>query len=146
MEVPIVAQQKRIWLVSMRMQVQSLASFSVLRIRYFHELWVDHRHSSDPALLWLWHRLAAAVLIRFLAWELPYDMGVDLKKKKKKKKRMTHSTLKVLIRENDFLTFYFLDQISKDVAIFCFLPVRISDCLLYAYTKTFTSFLLITWI
>ena len=38
--------------------------------------------SSDPVLLWLW--LAAAALIWFLAWELPYATGVAIKKKKKK--------------------------------------------------------------
>ena len=38
----------------------------------------------DPALLWLWHRLAAAVVIRPLAWELPYAIGAALKKKRKK--------------------------------------------------------------
>ena len=29
----------------------------------------------NPALLWLWCRLAAAALIRPVAWELPYAMG-----------------------------------------------------------------------
>ena len=29
----------------------------------------------DPALLWLWGRLAAAALIQPLAWELPYAVG-----------------------------------------------------------------------
>ena len=29
------------------------------------------RHGSDLVLLWLWHRLAAAALIRPLAWEAP---------------------------------------------------------------------------
>ena len=38
----------------------------------------------DLALLWLWCRLAAAPLIRPLAWELPYAMGVALKRPKKK--------------------------------------------------------------
>ena len=33
---------------------------------------VGCRRGSDLALLWLWCRLAAAVLIRPLAWELPY--------------------------------------------------------------------------
>ena len=33
------------------------------------------RYSSDPALLWLWHRPAATALIRLLAWELPYAAG-----------------------------------------------------------------------
>ena len=39
-------------------------------------------HCSDPALLWLWCRLAAAPLIWSLAWELPYAIHVTLKKKK----------------------------------------------------------------
>ena len=33
----------------------------------------------DLALLWLWHRLAAAVLNPPLAWEPPYAMGTALK-------------------------------------------------------------------
>ena len=41
----------------------------------------------DPALLWLWCRPAAVSLIRLLAWELPYAVGVALKKQKKKKKK-----------------------------------------------------------
>ena len=45
---------------------------------------VGHRHSSDPALLWLWCRLAAGALIQPLAWEPPYGAGVALKSKKKK--------------------------------------------------------------
>ena len=47
---------------------------------------VDHRHSSDPTLQWLWCRLAATTSIRPLAWELPYAMDVTLEKIKKKKK------------------------------------------------------------
>ena len=47
---------------------------------------VGHRHSSDPALLWPWHRPAAAVPIQPLTWELPYATPVALKSKKKKKK------------------------------------------------------------
>ena len=39
----------------------------------------------DPALPWLWHRPAAAALIRPLASEPPYAIGVALKKKKQKK-------------------------------------------------------------
>ena len=37
--VPIVAQQKRIWRVTTRTQVRSLASLSGLRIRHHHKLW-----------------------------------------------------------------------------------------------------------
>ena len=45
---------------------------------------VGRRHSSDPELLWLWHRLAAVALILPLAWELPYTVGMALKSKKQK--------------------------------------------------------------
>ena len=50
---------------------------------------VDHRCGSDLALLWLWHRLAAVVPIRPLAWEPTYATGVVLKGQKigKKKKK-----------------------------------------------------------
>ena len=48
---------------------------------------IGHRRGSDCTLLWLWCRLAAIALIRPLAWEPPYAMGVPLKIKKKKKKR-----------------------------------------------------------
>ena len=68
------AQWKQIRLVSMRMQVQTLASLSGLRIQpYCHELWC---------------RIAAAALIQPLAWELPYASGVALKKKKIDKTNM----------------------------------------------------------
>ena len=43
---------------------------------------VGRRHSSDPMLLWLWHRPAAIAPIRPLAWEPPYAAGAALKKKK----------------------------------------------------------------
>lgn len=39
--------------------------------------------SSDPALLWLWHRLAAAAPILPLAQELPHATGLAIKRKKK---------------------------------------------------------------
>ena len=37
------------------------------------------RHGFDLTLLWLWLWPAAAALIRPLAWDLPYAMGVALK-------------------------------------------------------------------
>ena len=45
---------------------------------------VGQRHSSDPMLLWLWHRLAAIAPIQPLTWELSYATGAAIKKKKKK--------------------------------------------------------------
>ena len=44
---------------------------------------VGHRHGSDPALLQLWRRPAAAAPVQSLAWELPYATDVALKIKKK---------------------------------------------------------------
>ena len=38
------------------------------------------RHSSDPALLWLWCRLVARALIRPLAWDPPYAAAAALGK------------------------------------------------------------------
>ena len=39
-------------------------------------------------LLWLWHRPAATALIRALAWEPPYAMGVALEKTKNKENKI----------------------------------------------------------
>ena len=44
---------------------------------------VGHRHGLDLVLLWLWHRPAAAALIRPLAWQLLYASGGALKEKTK---------------------------------------------------------------
>ena len=43
---------------------------------------MGHRHGLDLALLWLWCMPAATALIRPLAWESPYGMGVALKSQK----------------------------------------------------------------
>ena len=43
---------------------------------------VGHRQGSDPALLWLWCRLATTALIHPLAWEPPCVVGAALKKKR----------------------------------------------------------------
>ena len=69
----------------MRTWVRSLALLSGLRIQRCRELWCKCRHSSDLVLLWLWRRLAAVALIQPPTWELPYVVGVALKRQKKKK-------------------------------------------------------------
>ena len=46
---------------------------------------VGHRHGSDLAWLWLWHRQAAVASIQTLAWEHLYTTGVALKSKKQNK-------------------------------------------------------------
>ena len=56
---------------------------------------VGRRRSSDPKLLWLWCRPAAAAPIPplALAWELPYAAGAALKTKKKKKRQLSSESL-----------------------------------------------------
>ena len=56
---------------------------------------VGSRCGSDPALLWLWYRLAATALIQPLAWEPPYATGAALKNKikTKKEKKMVRTLL-----------------------------------------------------
>ena len=46
---------------------------------------VGQRCRLDPALLWLWCRLAATAPTGPLAWEPPYAAGVALKRQKIKK-------------------------------------------------------------
>ena len=47
---------------------------------------VGRRRGLDLALLWLRRRLAAVAPNHPLAWELPYAMGVALKRQKEKRK------------------------------------------------------------
>ena len=82
--VPVMAQQKRIRLGTMRLQVQSLASLSELRIWHCLELWRRSQMRLGLVLLRLWYRLATTTLSRPLAWEPPCAMGAALKNKKKK--------------------------------------------------------------
>ena len=78
-------QQKQIQLVSMRMWVQALTSLSELEVQHCHELWcrLQTQHGSPVAVAGLWCRLATVAQIVPQAWELPYAVGVALKRKKK---------------------------------------------------------------
>ena len=62
---------------------------------------VSHRRGLDPALLWLWPRLAATAPIRPLAWEPPYAAGAaqEIAKRQKKKKKNPH---KLKIKSQNF--------------------------------------------
>ena len=91
-------QWKRIQLGTMRLQVQSLALLSGLRIRWCRsQTWlgssvavscgVGCRRGLDPVLLWLWRRPVAVAPIRPLAWEPPYAVGVALKIQKTNKQK-----------------------------------------------------------
>ena len=64
---------------------------------------VGGRIGLNPALLWLWRRLAATAPIRPLAWERPYAMGVaqEIAKRQKKKKKKG----KIKTKQNKTKTF-----------------------------------------
>ena len=64
------------------MRVWSLASLIGLKIRCCHNCNIGCRCSSDPALLWLWHRPAAPIWP--LARELPYAASAAVKRKQTK--------------------------------------------------------------
>ena len=77
------------------MQVLTLALLSGLRIWCCRSCGIGGRRGSDPVLLWLWCRLAAAALIQTLAWEFPYTTCAALKSKKQNKtKQKTKNTTK----------------------------------------------------
>ena len=84
--VPIVAQQKRICLVSMRIRFDPRPCSVGLRSSVTTSRGIGRRQGADPVLLWLWPRPAAVALIQPLAWELPYAVGAALKTKQNKTK------------------------------------------------------------
>ena len=51
---------------------------------------VGCRYGLELVLLRLWHRPATIALIQPLAWELPYAVGLALKKRKRKKEKTKH--------------------------------------------------------
>ena len=51
---------------------------------------IDLKRGSDPALLWLWCKPAAAAPIGLLAWEPPYAARVALKRPKTKTKKTSN--------------------------------------------------------
>ena len=75
----------------MRLRVRSLPLLSGLTIRRCHELWCRLQTRLGSTLLWLWRRPVATALIRPLAWEPPYAMGVALKGKKIKERKKKFS-------------------------------------------------------
>ena len=69
---------------------------------------IGGRHSSDSALLWLWHKPGSAALIPPLARGLPYDVGEALKSKKKKKKKKKKKDFPVIYWVFFFFCIYFI--------------------------------------
>ena len=68
---------------------------------------IGRRHGWDPMWLWLWHRVAAVVPMRPLAWELPNATGAALKRqtktktKKPKNKNKKRNLSKCIIQEGE---------------------------------------------
>ena len=75
----------------MKMRVRSLALLSGLRIRHCHELRCRSQTRLRSSVAVAVSRLAAVALIRPLAWEPPYAMGVALEMIKKKEEEMSLS-------------------------------------------------------
>ena len=81
----------------MRLWVLPLASVSGLRIQCAVNCGVGLRNSSDPTLLWLWHRPAAVAPIQPLAWKPPHAAGVALKRQKKTHQKTKKQKTKLLL-------------------------------------------------
>ena len=84
--VPVVAQWKRIWLVSMRTRVRSLASLSGLRIRHGRELWCGSQTQFRSCVAVAVALASSCISDLTLAWELPYAECLALKRQKRKRK------------------------------------------------------------
>ena len=69
---------------------------------------VGHRCGSDPMLLWLWHKPAAAALNRPLAWESPYAMSASPKKPPPQK---NPGIISYCLENVHFFLFFFLKKI-----------------------------------
>ena len=80
-EFPLWLSGLRTWIVSMRMLVQSLAPLRVV-CSVATGCGVFHRGNSDLVWLWLWCGSAAAAPVWSLAWQLPYAVGVVLRRRK----------------------------------------------------------------
>ena len=72
---------------------------------------VGRRRGLDPALLWLWRRLAATALIQPLAWEPPYAIGAAqemVKRPKKKKNKVRQRQIWYILLFGVYGIFYFM--------------------------------------
>ena len=85
-------QQKQIRLGTMRLQVQSLALLSGLRIRCCHKLWCRSQTWLGSRIAVLWPRPKATAPIRPLAWEPPYAAGAAQEMAKRQKQKTKNKT------------------------------------------------------
>ena len=91
----VVAQQKQIWLASMKTQVRSLASLSGLRSRRCHELWCrsQMRLRSGIVVAVMWAGGYSSDLTHSLGTSICHGCGPKKKKKKKKEKKGRNLTI-----------------------------------------------------
>ena len=105
----------------MRMQVQSLALLSGLRI--WHVGGAGRRCSLDLVVLWLWCRLAAVAPTGLLAWEPPYAAGAALKRTKDPPKKIVYITTYCFFSAQLSFLLCFADYISKIELLLSHLPL-----------------------
>ena len=71
----------------------------------------------DPALLWLWCRLAAIAPVEPLAWETPYAKSEALRKKKKRNSHPGSEETNPTRNHEDTGSVPDLTQLVKDPAL-----------------------------
>ena len=105
--VPVVVQQRQIWLVFLRIQAWSLVSLSGSGLWRCRELWCQLQ-------TWLGSGVAVAVcrpsLVRPLAWELPCAASMALKSKNKMEKKNCISKMYFI---NIITRWHLLDFLKK---------------------------------
>ena len=67
-------------------------------------MWITNA-AQIPRWLWLWCRPAATALIRPLAWEPPYAIGVAVKKKKEKHSLIQNAAISIFTHLVPFYLF-----------------------------------------
>ena len=87
------------------------------------------RCSSDPALLWLWHRPVATALIRPLAWGPPYAVGAaqEMAKKTKKKKKKERKKSCLSIQPAEITSDFILKLATSNLALVSSQPAYPTD-------------------
>ena len=97
----------------MRLRIPSLPLLSGLTIMCCG---VGRRRGSDPALLWLWSRLAATAPIRPLATEAAQEMA-KRQRKKKSCPAFTYSGILLSHKKNEILPAFVATWVDLEIII-----------------------------
>ena len=101
---------------------------------------IGRRHSSDPELLWLWHRPAATTPIGPLAWKPPYATGAALKRQKtttKNKKQKKSLGLITSLSESPGISTLCL-SLNTSLSMFCLYMLSYFWMKIFSYQREFT--------